>query len=144
MNLVRKNSNVVFPSILDELFNSDLFEGKRAVNFNAPAVNIKEGDEKFLLELAVPGLKKDDFNIEVDEGVLTISSEVKSEAKENSGDGKYTRKEFGYSSFRRSFTLPETVDEDQIDASYADGVLLVTLPKKQEALPKQKRLISIS
>ena len=98
-------------------------------------------EEDFELELAVPGVKKDDFTVEVDNDVLTISSEMKSENEETQDN--YTRKEFSYSSFRRAFTLPDTVDGSKIDAKYEDGILKLTLPKKQEALPKPKRLISI-
>ncbi|UNY97559.1 Hsp20/alpha crystallin family protein [Zhouia spongiae] len=144
MNLVKRNPNVLFPSFIDELFNNDWYGGKEVRNFNAPAVNIKENDDSYSLELAAPGLKKEDINVSVDENILSISSEVKTEKEETQEGGRYTRKEFNYSSFRRSFTLPETANEDQIDASYADGVLKVTIPKKEEALPKQKRMISIS
>lgn len=135
---------MLFPSFIDELFNNDWYGGKEVRNFNAPAVNIKENDDSYSLELAAPGLKKEDINVSVDENILSISSEVKTEKEQTQEGGRYTRKEFNYSSFRRSFTLPETANEDQIDASYADGVLKVTIPKKEEALPKQKRMISIS
>ncbi|ETN96068.1 heat shock protein Hsp20 [Zhouia amylolytica AD3] len=141
---MKRNPNVLFPSLLDELFKNDWFEGKEVRNFNAPAVNIRESESGYALELAVPGLKKEDFNIAIDENVLTISSETKSEKETHNEEGKYTRKEFNYASFSRSFTLPETVDEESVNASYSDGVLTIALPKKQEALPKQKRMISIS
>jgi HSP20 family protein len=140
MNLI-KRSTVPFPSIIDELLKPDWLGGMQSFNHNVPAVNIKETDSSFGIELAAPGKSKEDFNIEIDHNVLTISSEEKSEKEET--QGKYTRKEFNYSSFRRAFTLPETVNTDSINATYENGVLNVALPKKEEALPKPKRLIEI-
>lgn len=142
MSLVKKNNNVWLPNLLDEFFmKPDFFGGVQNLGNTTPAVNIKDNEKEFLLELAVPGRKRDDFNLEVDEHVLTISSEIKAEneVKENN----YTRREFNYSSFKRAFTLPETVNEDNISANYEDGVLRISLPKKEEALPKPKRLIEI-
>ena len=143
MNLV-KRSTVNFPSILDELLKPDWLGGIQSFNATIPAVNVKENDTSFTLELAAPGKTKDDFNIKIDRNVLTISSEFKNENEEIDDEGIYTLKEFSYSSFRRSFTLPETVNADNINASYENGVLNVTLPKKEEALPKPKRLIEIA
>ncbi len=140
MNLIKRNT-VPFPSIIDELLKPDWVGGMQSFNANIPAVNIKETDASFGIELAAPGKTKDDFNIEIDHNVLTISSETKSENEET--QGKYTRKEFNYSSFRRAFTLPETVNTENINATYENGVLNVALPKKEEALPKPKRLIEI-
>ncbi len=142
MNLIKKNT-VPFPSIIDELFKPDWLGGMQNFNTNVPAVNIKETDLSFGIELAAPGKKKEDFNIEIDHNVLTISSEEKNEKEEKDNDGKYTRKEFSYSSFRRSFTLPETVNSDAIQANYETGVLHLVLPKREEALPKPKRLIAV-
>ncbi|MFX0558150.1 Hsp20/alpha crystallin family protein [Maribacter sp. CXY002] len=141
MSLVKRN-DMLFPSLMNEIFKPDWFGGMENLNVAHPKVNIKEGDSNFELELAVPGRTKEDFNIEVDDNVLTISSEVKQE-KETKEDN-YTRREFGYSSFRRSFTLPETVNTDKIGASYENGILKFDLPKKEEALPKPKRLIELS
>ena len=143
MNLVRKNNGVSFPSILDEILKPDWVGGMENLNATVPAVNIKETEKDFTIELAAPGKKKEDFNIEVNENVLTISSEIKSEKEDKTDDGAYTRREFKYSSFKRAFTLPETINEDKINASYEDGVLKLALPKKEEALPKPKRLIEI-
>lgn len=140
MNLIKRNT-VPFPSLIDELLKPDWLGGMQNFNANVPAVNIKETDTSFGIELAAPGKTKEDFNIEIDHNVLTISSEEKSEKEAN--QGKYTRKEFNYSSFRRAFTLPETVNTDSINATYENGVLHVALPKKEEALPKPKRLIEI-
>jgi HSP20 family protein len=140
MNLIKRNT-VPFPSIIDELLKPDWLGGIQNFNTNVPAVNIKETDTSFGIELAAPGKKKEDFNIEIDHNVLTISSEEKTEKEKT--EGKYTRKEFSYSSFRRAFTLPETVNTESINATYENGVLYVALPKREEALPKPKRLIEI-
>jgi HSP20 family protein len=144
MSLVRRNNAVSFPSLLDEILKPDWFGGIENLNTTVPAVNIKETENDFTIELAAPGKKKEDFNIEVNENTLTISSEVKTEKEDKADGGKYTRREFKYSSFKRAFTLPETVSEDKINASYEDGVLKLALPKKEEALPKPKRLIEIA
>jgi len=98
--------------------------------YNVPAVNITEHKNEFLVSLAVPGLKKDDFKIDVDGNMLTISSE-KEESKEEK-DAKFTRKEYNYSSFSRTFTLPEEINKEKIDAKYEDGVLKISLPRKEE------------
>ncbi|NHN24729.1 Hsp20/alpha crystallin family protein [Flavobacterium jejuense] len=144
MNLVKSNPKFFFPSVMEELFKPDFMGGVQGFsNSTVPAVNIKETETEFKIELASPGLKREDFKIEVDENVLSISSERKNELEEQSENGKYTRKEFSFSSFKRSFTLPETVNEDDIKASYENGVLYLSLPKREEALPKPKRFIEI-
>ena len=141
MSIVKRN-NLLFPSLMNEFFKPDWFGGMETLNTTVPAVNIKENEKDFELELAIPGFKKDDFNIEVDENILTISSEVTSENHTN--ENKYTRREFSYNAFKRAFTLPETVDDGKINANYEAGVLRLTLPKREEALPKPKRMIAIS
>ncbi|PKA97066.1 HSP20 family protein [Flavobacteriaceae bacterium MAR_2009_75] len=140
MSIVKRN-NLAFPSLMNEIFKPDWFGGMENLNSTVPAVNIKDNEKEFELELAVPGRKKEDFNIEVDNDVLTISSEKKydDEVKEEN----YTRREFGFSSFKRSFTLPETIDTDKIKADYSEGLLKFVLPKKEEALPRPKRLIEL-
>ncbi|NAS11259.1 Hsp20/alpha crystallin family protein [Poritiphilus flavus] len=140
MSLVRRNS-LFFPSLMNEFLKPDWFGGIETDVNTLPAVNIKANEKEFELELAVPGMKKDDFNIEVDENVLTVSAEK--ESRDEVSKENYSRKEFAYTSFKRSFSLPETIDEDKIKASYEDGILKFVLPKKEEALPKPKRLISI-
>ena len=100
-------------------------------SMTVPAVNISENKEDYRVTVAAPGLKKSDFKIDVEGNMLLISSE-KSESKEEKEE-RYTRKEYSYSSFRRSFTLPDDVRQDKIEASYEDGVLKLTLPKKEEA-----------
>lgn len=141
MSIVKRN-NLVFPALMNEIFKPDWFGGTENLANNLPAVNIKENEKDFELELAVPGRKKEDFNIEVDKDVLTVSLEVKSEETEKTEN--YTRREFSLKPFKRAFTLAETIDEAKIDATYVDGILKFTLPKKEEALPKPKRLIELS
>lgn len=144
MNLVRKNNNVWFPSLLDEFFSPDWNGGLEQRKTTVPSVNIKESEDHFNLELSIPGFKKDDINIEVNENILTISSTVETTSEDTDEKGNYTRKEFSRTSFKRSFKLPKTINEDAINANYEDGILTLALPKKEEALPKPKRLIEIS
>ena len=133
-----KRQNPVLTSIFDDLF---LNQDWNYTNQTGPAANIIEADDHFDIQLATPGKKKEDFKIELEEGVLTISfrEEIKSTEKE----ANFTRKEFGYSSFKRSFNIPETVSADKISAHYKEGILTVSLPKKAEAIPEPKKLISI-
>jgi HSP20 family protein len=108
---------------------------------NVPAVNIVEAKDAFKVSLAIPGMKKDDFNIDLEGNMLTISSETKEEKEEK--DKKYTRKEYNYSSFSRTFTLPEGVIKDKIDAKYEDGVLKLTLPKTEETMKIAAKHIAV-
>ncbi|MCK7590963.1 Hsp20/alpha crystallin family protein [Subsaxibacter sp. CAU 1640] len=132
-------------SWVDDLFETGLGTGFLS-NFNTgmtlPAVNIKENKDEYFLEIAVPGMKKSDFNINVENKVLSISSE-KSEETVNE-DENYTRKEFGYSSFKRTFTLPDTVESENINAKYNDGILTIHLPKREEAKEKPAKRIDVS
>ena len=137
MNLI-KRQNPIFTSLIDDLFHN---QDWNHISTNIPATNIVEADDHFDIQLAVPGKKKSDFIIEFEESILTISSET--ETKYTDKEGTFTRKEFGCNSFKRSFSVPETVSADKISASYKDGILIVSLPKKTEALPKPKKLISI-
>lgn len=146
MTLAVKNRNngfSTFNSIFNEILNDDFFT-PRTISEKLPAVNIKQSETDFSLELAIPGLGKEDIKISVDKDVLTISSEKKSETEEKEESGTYTRREFSYHSFKRSFTLPESVNTDKIDAKFENGVLYLHLPKREEALPKPARLIDIS
>jgi len=119
-----------FIDVFDSIFNDQIFNAAAPVN-KAPAVNITESETGFDIELAVPGLKKEDFKINVDKNVLSVSAEVK---QEEAAEGKnYSKKEFSYNSFSRSFTLPETVDQNNIEAAYIDGILKLTVAKKEEA-----------
>lgn len=142
MNIVKRNPNGNGFPLVDEFF-KDIMGGTQYVNKTIPPVNIRETEHAFTLQLMVPGYSKGDFNVVVDNDLLIISSQINSE-KEEKEEGKFTRKEFGLAAFKRSFTLPETVNEENINASYQDGILTITLPKKEEALPKAKRLVVIS
>lgn len=141
MNLIRKQ-NPFFPSLVDELFNQDRRVRTSSISSTTPAVNIIEQDTQFLIELAAPGNKKEDFEIEIEDGILSISSSNK---EDNTSEKEtFTRHEFSYNSFRRSFTIPESVDVSSIEATYNEGVLLIKLLKLEEALPQPKKLITIS
>ena len=141
MNLIRKQ-NPFFPSLVDELFNQDRRVRTSSISLTTPAVNIIEQDTQFLIELAAPGNKKEDFEIEIEDGILSISSSNK---EDNTSEKEtFTRHEFSYNSFRRSFTIPESVDVSSIEATYSEGVLLIKLLKLEEALPQPKKLITIS
>lgn len=142
MNLIKRNSNLILPSLLDEIFKPDWNGGIQNFNTTIPAVNIKESETDFKLELFAPGLKKEDFNIEIDQKTLSISSEKQTETEEN--NETYSRKEFSFTSFKRTFNLPETVNFDTIEANYENGILNLRLPKREEALPKPKRMIEIA
>ena len=115
-------------------------------NFNngitLPSVNVKDNDEEFVVEMAVPGLQKSDFDLNVDNNLLSISAEL--ETNTDDSNENYTRREFGYSSFKRTFSLPESVETDNISAKYEEGILKVTLPKRDEAKKKPLRQIKIS
>ncbi|WP_164110858.1 MULTISPECIES: Hsp20/alpha crystallin family protein [Sphingobacterium] len=125
-------------SVFDNLFN-DSFISDRLVT-RVPAVNIIETAEAFEIELAAPGLQKSDFKINVDKNIISIGVEKVEETETK--EKMYNKKEYNYSSFSRSFTLPETVDYSNIDASYTDGILHVRIGKKEEAIVA-KRLIEV-
>ncbi|MBK8090394.1 MAG: Hsp20/alpha crystallin family protein [Chitinophagaceae bacterium] len=125
----------MLPTVFDDFFKpwNEWFDNGGSLMgrmMTVPAVNIVEDKNDYKVSLAVPGMKKDDFNIDVEGNMLTISSE-KEESKEEK-DEKYNRKEYSYSSFSRSFTLPEEVNKEKIEAKYEDGVLKLMLPKKDE------------
>lgn len=131
-----------FSPFLSNLFDDDFIPVMSNRSGSMPAVNIKENEKNFTLELAVPGMDKKDLKIDINEDVLTISSESKQENEEEK-DG-YKRKEFSYSSFCRSFYIPENVSKEKIDANYKDGILTVELPKVEEEKSKITRQIKIS
>jgi len=140
--MTRKNAWL--PSLLEDIFDEKLTESGFNTMKSLPAVNIEEQEDKYVLELAAPGKTKKDFDIELDNDLLTISSEIKEEHKTEDKDKDFTRREFSYESFRRSFTLPDSVDTSKVKANYKNGVLLVDLPKREEAKKQPKRLIDIS
>jgi len=140
MTLIKRVNNN-FPGLLAGFPTRDFNEFLGTdFSFTLPAVNVSESKDDFRIEVAAPGLKKENFKLHLDHNRLTISSQVESEQKQE----KYTRKEFSYQSFQRSFTLPQTVDTEKISASYLDGVLLITLPKREEAKVKPARAIEIA
>lgn len=149
MTLVKSNLPVfpAFPRLFDDFFTRDLSDwGSRGFSntqTSIPAVNIIENYDSFHVEMAAPGMDKEDFLIELDNEYLTISSkkEVRNELRENE---QYTRREFSYQSFQRTFHLPKTVvDESKIKAEYKNGVLRIMIPKKEEARALPPRTIAI-
>lgn len=122
-----------------DFFNNNFSES----NTTVPAVNIKETDNEFDVELAAPGMNKEDFNINLENDQLTVSSEHKEESKKEE-DGKFSRREFSYQKFQRTFSIPENmVDSDKIDARYEDGLLKIRLPKLEHAKVKPARKIEV-
>jgi HSP20 family protein len=136
MDIIRKN-NSLLPSFFGNLENG-LFNDERLDRFTNVAVNIKERDDDFVIEMAVPGYKKEDLNLEVDGNKLIVSAEISQEV-DDSGEN-YSRKEFSYGSFTRSFTLPREVDVDKISASSNDGVLSISIPKPESKKKKVKKI----
>lgn len=146
MSLVKRTNENWLPSIFDDMFKTDWLGGTTNVNsigVSIPAVNIIEKDSGFEVAVAAPGKTKEDFNIELDNDVLTISAQEQKEA-EIKEEGRFTRREFSYSTFKRAFSLPDTVNSAKIEASYENGVLNIVIPKKEEAKVQAKRLIEIS
>ena len=138
MNLI-SNKTKFIPSILDDLINLDWNYDRHT--FSVPAVNIKELDTHFEIELAIPGKNKNDFEIEIEDGLLSISSSFNKEQKED--NSILTRIEFDYNSFKRPFSIPESVDSSKIEATYKGGILKISLSKRDEALPEPKKLIKV-
>ena len=144
MKIVRK-SNQWLPSIMDELFPENRLDSINYERFSIPLVNIKEDFSTFVIELAVPGLKKEDIAIEVEKNLLKVSSKKTSEEEktEDKEGVKFTRTQFNFSSFERSFTLPELINVDKIQATYDHGIVSIELPKVEEA-KNIKRMVEIS
>jgi HSP20 family protein len=133
-----KKQNAFYP-VFSDFFGSDFLNDSEWSS--SPAVNIAEDKDSFKIEVAAPGFGKDDFHINVEKRLLEISSEKESNSE--SKESKFHRKEFSYSKFKRTFSLPESVDTDRIKASYTDGILCVSIPKKEEAKDKPARTIDI-
>ena len=141
MTLVKMYERPAFHEWFDPFFvNEHRHHGKANCGCN-PATNIYESTEAFVIEMAVPGMKKEDFTINLEKEVLTISSEKESKTDENM---TFTRKEFNFNKFSRSFIIPKSVDVENIAADYEAGILKVTLPKKEEAKADLSRQISIN
>ena len=129
-------------SWLTNFFDNDrFFDSDWIKKMNVPAVNVKETEKTFDVELAAPGLSKKDFKITAEDGILTVSSEKKEETEQKEKD--YTRKEFEYSSFSRSFSLPQNANEEDIKAAYEDGVLKLSITKRVVSPPKSKKAIEV-
>lgn len=154
MSLVqtKKRSGRAFPNLVNDFFNNDRFFGPSILDFNSnllnlddslvvPEANIIENGKDYKIELAVPGLEKKDFKVEVLDGVLSISAEKEEEKKEE--DKNFRRREFSYNSFCRSFTLPDNLVTGNIDAKYENGVLRLTLPKKEATILNPAKQIKV-
>lgn len=146
MNIVKRTRNDRYPgyfNIFEDFFNETFPE----IRFNdvksqrMPSVNIGERDTRFEIDLAAPGFQKEDFSIDVHDAILTVKGEKKEEKTDE--DKKYTRREYSFSSFERSFTLPENIDDESIDAKYENGVLRIILPKTETKPEDNKRKIEI-
>lgn len=146
MTQVRSKNENFTPTLFSDIFDNSRFFGKnwleKEFGQTFPAINIKESNKDFGLEFAAPGFKKEDFKVSVDNGVLNISAEKKEEKNEE--NSKFTRKEFSYNSFSRSFSLPENVDHEHIDAKYENGILHLSVPKKEESKNLPRKDIKIS
>jgi len=140
--LARFNRNYV-PAYWDDFFNDRFFNQLNSPTSNSctPAVNVSEDEKGYTIEVAAPGLSRKDFNLEVDDDILTISTEQK-ESKEEK-EQNYLRREFNYHTFKRSFRLPETVDQEQIRATHESGILTLSLPKKEVAVQNSPRQIAV-
>ncbi len=140
-----RNGTLV-PSVLSDFFDNDTFVAprwfSREFNDTIPAVNIKETNSGFRVDFAAPGFRKDDFKIHVEGNQLAISAEKQEE--KNDGKDRFTRKEFSYNSFSRSFTLPQHVNTDHIGATYTDGILTLSIPKKEETKELSKKEIHVT
>ncbi|MDD2797702.1 MAG: Hsp20/alpha crystallin family protein [Bacteroidales bacterium] len=142
----RENFFPTWTNLFDDFLGKEMVEwpNRRSnfANYSVPSVNVKENENNFEVEMAAPGLQKADFKIDLNRNLLTISSEKKEETEVKESNS-YTRKEFSYQSFSRSFTLPEIVDSEAISAKYDNGILTVTIPKKEIALRNNVKQIEI-
>lgn len=148
MTLIKRRNTGAWPTFFEDAFFKDFFDASPKsfgnVTKSVPAVNVRETEKAFFVEVAAPGVKKEDFKIAVEDDLLTISTESKSETEEKDKEGRYTKREFSYQSFSRSFSLdPDAVDTESIDAKYEDGVLHLEIPKKTKEEPKPKKTISV-
>lgn len=149
----RRNGNgSLFPSLRNDFLSNRFFSPRRLFDFDddffdggmstPPPANITETNKEFRLDLSVPGMKRDDFDVDIENGVLTISAEKEEEKKQD--DRNYKRREFSYNSFCRTFTLPENVNESNINAKYDNGMLQITIPKKEVTVSAPKKQITVS
>jgi HSP20 family protein len=150
-SVVKSNGSLfpTIPSLFDDFFTRDWLDSSlanwRVSGTTLPAVNVMETNDDFRIEVAAPGMKRSDFKVELDNNVLTISSQREDKNEEKDENGNYTRREFSYQSFQRSFSLPENkVLGDKIAARYVDGILHVTVPKSEEAKVKPAKQIAVA
>lgn len=150
-SLIKSNGSLfpTIPSLFDDFFTRDWLDSSlanwRVSGATLPAVNVMETNDDFRIEVAAPGMKRNDFKVELDNNVLTISSQREDKNEEKDENGNYTRREFSYQSFQRSFSLPENkVLGDKIAARYVDGILHVTVPKSEEAKVKPAKQIAVA
>ena len=135
-------SNNWIPAVFNDLFYNDVMP---KTNCTAPAINVKENDKEYVVELAAPGMKKEDFNVHInDEGNLVVKMESKEEHKDEDKNVRYLRREFSYSKYEQTLILPDDVQKDGISAKVEDGVLMVELPKMVEEKVKMSRQIEIA
>jgi HSP20 family protein len=146
MSIMKKNENFMFPALFNDFFGRDWLDFNArtfsSTNTTIPSVNILESEDNFELEVAAPGFEKKDFKIELNNNVLTISSDKQEETEHTEGK-QFTRKEYSYLSFCRSFTIPESANKEKIEANYEQGILKVIIPKREESKPKPLREIKI-
>ena len=150
MSIVKRNGWLFndTPTFFNDFFARDFWnwglENNSSTNTTIPAINVKETNDNFEVEVAAPGMTKKDFKVELNGNMLTISSEKQNEWQENENE-RYTRREFSYQSFQRTFQLPkDVVDEDKIQAKYENGLLHLTIPKKEHAKQRPPRMIEIA
>jgi HSP20 family protein len=150
MGTLMKNNRSLFPTIpsfFDDMLTRDWFNWPSNLSANSgsmPAVNVKESNDAFELEVAAPGMSKEDFKIELDNNMLVISAEKENKHEEQDEKGNFARREFNYQSFTRTFSLPERlVKGDEIAAKYKDGILYISVPKTDEAKVKPAKQIQI-
>ncbi|MEB2786985.1 Hsp20/alpha crystallin family protein [Algoriphagus persicinus] len=149
--LVKRNRFNPATALFEDFPNRSLFDwledagiGRTRESNTLPRVNISETENDFRVEMAVPGLKKEDFKVELYNNTLTIEAEVSENSEEHNQNRGYTRKEFSYRAFTRSFYLPNTVENDKIEAKYQEGILRLVIPKREEARKKPARTIQIT
>ncbi|HOY96930.1 MAG TPA: Hsp20/alpha crystallin family protein [Catalimonadaceae bacterium] len=141
MSLIRFNSSAL-PSLVETFFNREALDSLHPFqNQFLPSVNIFEKEDGYEIDVAAPGLKKENFQINLNQSNLSIA--YSEEEKKEESNGKFTRREFRTGSFKRNFTVPQTIDNERINASYTDGILKIFLPKREEAKVKPERLIEI-
>ena len=140
MNLVHRNTNQLFTSFFDDFFGSNIFDSRTLKRNHLPSVNILDNEKFFELNLAAPGKNRKDFIIELEDQILTISSES---FTNNDDSDNFTRQEYRYGNFKRSFRLPDSINTSLIKAKYENGILSISLPKHKEAIPEPKKQIEI-